>query len=1084
VPGLHETVSHFGEVVAERFATGGGEPEDLLRGPFEELTKALATASGSTGVVLAGEHHLADERVRPDYAVFVRGALTGFVEIKAPGKGVDPSRFRGHDRRQWDRLACLPNVLYTDGQSFALFRDGERVGQAVHLVGPVESAGRHLSVTDNALEDLFARFLNWAPVAPRRPRELARATARLCRLLRSEVEELLVSETGLRDLATDWRRLLYPDATDAEFADGYAQTVTFALLLARVEGISLADRDLREVSDDLGANHTLMARALAVLTDPGILPKLAVSVRTLQRVLSIVDWEKLSESDPAAWLYFYEEFLDGYDPALRRATGSYYTPVEAVDPMVRMVEDLLRSRLDRPDGFASSDVTVVDPAVGTGTFLFRIVERIARWVEAEEGLGAVGPRLRAAATRLVGFEMQAGPYSVAELRLSTEFQTRGASLGADELRLYLTDTLSNPFVEDEQLAATYRPIALSRQRANRVKREDPVLVVIGNPPYRERSHGRGGWIEAGSAGGSEGPPIEAFLPPPEWNLGRYSRHLYNPYVYFWRWATWKVFENHPADKGIVAFVTVAGFLSGPGFAAMRAYLRETADSVWVIDCSPEGHQPDVSTRLFAGVQQPLCITVVLRDRTTGADEPAAVHFTSIGGTRTQKFSQLAALDLEGSDWIDCPDDWRAPFLPGGSEGWNAYPALEELLGWSGTGTMIGRTWPVAPTREVLQTRWNRLVAAPLKEKPALLAEHKRDRTIHTQLSDNLPGRPAATTIAAETGTTPAPVRYGYRSFDLAWILPDKRLINRPNPGLWQVRMAPGQVFLTGLGDRAPESGPAVTFTAHVPDVHHFHGRGGRAWPLFLDASGSQPNIAPGLLAYLGELYERDVGGPDLFAYLAAVVAHPGYLARYRDELSSPGLRIPLTTSSELFFRAVEVGRRVVWLHTFGQRFVDAAAVRPAGPPRAPAPQRPRVVDTIPDTESRMPDTIEFDVATSSLHVGEGRIAPVAEAVWEYDVSGYRVLRRWFGRRKREPEGRRSSPLDDVVARSWDPAWTTELLDVINVLTLLVEREPEQALLLEEIAASTVVTVADLRASGVLPQQVRVLPERPVRQSQL
>ena len=1077
-------MSRFGEVVAERFATGGGEPEDLLRGPFEDLVDSLAAAGGNPGVVLAGEHHLADERVRPDYAVFVHGALTGFVEIKAPGKGVDPSRFRGHDRRQWERLSCLPNVLYTDGQSFALFRDGERVGPAVDLVGSIETAGRDLSVGDDSLETLFEQFLSWAPFEPRRPRELARATARLCRLLRSEVEELLVSEAGLRDLATDWRRLLYPDATDAEFADGYAQTVTFALLLARVEGITLAERDLREVSDELGANHTLMARALTVLTDPGILPKLAVSVRTLQRVLSVVDWQKLSGSDPAAWLYFYEEFLDGYDPALRRATGSYYTPVEAVDPMVRMVEDLLRSRLDRPEGFASADVTVVDPAVGTGTFLFRIVDRIARWVEAEEGQGAVGPRLRAAARRLIGFELQAGPYSVAELRLSTEFKARDAVLGPDELRLYLTDTLGNPFVEDEQLAATYRPIALSRQRANRIKREDPVLVVIGNPPYRERSHGRGGWIETGSPGGNEVSPLAAFLPPPEWKIGRYSRHLYNPYVYFWRWATWKVFEHHPADRGVVAFVTVAGFLSGPGFAAMRSYLRETADAVWVIDCSPEGHQPDVSTRLFAGVQQPLCITLALRDGTTSAEEAAPVRFTSISGTRTEKFAQLETLELDGSGWVDCPDEWRAPFLPAGSADWNAYPALEDLLGWSGTGTMIGRTWPVAPAPDVLSARWERLVAAPLKEKPALLFEHERDRTIHTRLSDNLPGRPPVTRLAEETGTLPEPERYGHRSFDRSWIIPDKRLINQPNPGLWQVRAAPGQVFLTGLEDRAPESGPALTFTAHIPDAHHFHGRGGRAWPMYLDASGSRPNVAPGLLVYLSELYGLDVGVPDLFAYLAAVAAHPGYVARFGDDLSSPGLRMPLTASPELFSSAVEVGRDVVWLHTFGARFVDSAAGRPHGPPRIVPPQRPRVVDTIPDTEAGMPETIDFDPSTNSLLIGEGRIAPVAEAVWEYDVSGYRILRRWFARRRREPEGRRSSPLDNLVARLWDPAWTTELLEVINVLTLLVDREPEQALLLEELATGPMITVDTLGSAGVLPHQISVLPERPVRQSQL
>ena len=136
-----EAISRFGKVVAARFAAGGGEPEDLLRGPFELLVADLAASTVVRDVVLTGEHHLADERVRPDYAVYVGGALVGFAELKAPGKGVDTARYKGHDREQWRRLACLPNVLYTDGQEFALFRDGERVGEVVRLIGDVESAG-------------------------------------------------------------------------------------------------------------------------------------------------------------------------------------------------------------------------------------------------------------------------------------------------------------------------------------------------------------------------------------------------------------------------------------------------------------------------------------------------------------------------------------------------------------------------------------------------------------------------------------------------------------------------------------------------------------------------------------------------------------------------------------------------------------------------------------------------------------------------------------------------------------------------------------------------------------------------------
>lgn len=1078
-------VAEFGRTVGDRFATGGGEPEDLLRGPFEQLMKGIAAESGVGHLDLAGEHHLAEDRIRPDYAVYVNKALLGFVELKAPGKGVDTARYKGHDRQQWQRLACLPNVLYADGQSFALFRDGERVGPIVHLEGDVTTGD--VSVSDGKLAALVDDFLRWSPVSPRNARELARTTARLCRVLRDEVREQLLNAglIGLHELAEDWRRLLYPDATDDEFADGYAQTVTFALLLARVEGIELAGRDLRDVADELGSHHTLMARALAVLTDPVVLPKLAVSVDTLQRVLAVVDWPTVSKSNPAAWLYFYEDFLDDYDAKLRRQTGSYYTPVEAVDPMVRMVEGLLRTRLGHREGFASSDVTVVDPATGTGTFLFRIVDRIAEQLAADQGPGAVGPGLRKAARRLVGFELQAGPFSVAELRLATEYKRQGAELGPDDLRLYLTDALSDPFVEDSHLAATYRPIAVSRQRANEVKRSEPVVVVIGNPPYKERSRGLGAWVERGNPEAGHPSLLADFLPPPSLGLSAHVKHLYNLYVYFWRWATWKVFENHPGDRGVIAFVTVAGFLHGPGFAQMRQHMRRWSDEIWVIDCSPEGHQPEVATRIFPGVQQPLCITIAARDGTTDPQTPAPVRFTSVAGSRAEKFEALRGLELDGAEWVKCPDEWYAPFLPLGAASWTALPALDDLLAWSGSGTMPGRTWVIGASPEVLRRRWQTLVAAPLDERRTLLAEHKTDRTIHTQLEDNLPGYATQGTLAAEQSACPEPVRYGLRTLDRGWIIPDKRVINRPNPGLWQVANAPSQCFLTALAAHSPSNGPATSFTTFVPDLHHYRGSfGGRAFPLWLDSNGTRPNVAPGLLEHLAVLCGTQVTGPDLFAYIAAVTAHPAYIDRYRGDLRTPGLRIPLTADPALFRRAVDLGSRVLWLHTYGKRYVDPALDRPAGPPRVSGPDRPLVADAIPDTEDGMPEAIEFDDATGTLHVGSGRLTGVTAAMWEYETSGYKLIRRWFARRKRDPDGKRSSPLDDVVARTWDSDWTTELIDLLNVIALLVDMEPDQHALLGEIADGPLITVDDLTAVGVLPMSERPNVEKPPRQAQL
>jgi hypothetical protein len=319
-----------------------------------------------------------------------------------------------------------------------------------------------------------------------------------------------------------------------------------------------------------------------------------------------------------------------------------------------------------------------------------------------------------------------------------------------------------------------------------------------------------------------------------------------------------------------------------------------------------------------------------------------------------------------------------------------------------------------------------------------------------------------------------------RSFDREWIVPDKRVVNRPNPGLWHVRDAHGQVYLTAPHDRTPTGGPAATFTALIPDAHHYHGRGGRAYALWLDKAGTRPNVVPGILEYLAARYGSPVDVQDVYSYLAAIVAQPGYVSRFGDDLRTPGLRVPLTADRDLFTEAAEIGRRVIWLHTFGERLADDKAGRPGGAPRVPGARRPRVIATIPDSEAEMPANIEYDSTGSTLIVGAGRITPVEPAVWGYEVSGLRVVKHWLERRKREPEGRRSSPLDDIVSTFWEADWTTELLDLLNVLTLLVDLEPAQDLLLDRIISRPLVSVSDLIAAGVLPVITRGETEKPPR----
>src|SRR5580704_4956524 len=169
--------------------------------------------------------------------------------------------------------------------------------------------------------------------------------------------------------------------------------------------------------------------------------------------------------------------------------------------MVNLVAEALRGRLfERSAGFAAPDVIVADPAVGTGTFLLGVLRRIAVTVAEDQGAGAVRGAIEAAAKRIIGFEIQFGPFAVAQLRLIAELQALMKAPPLPELRLFITDTLGNPYIEEETLGQIYEPVAKSRRDANKVKKEQRITVVIGNPPYKEKAEGRGGWVESGSGG--------------------------------------------------------------------------------------------------------------------------------------------------------------------------------------------------------------------------------------------------------------------------------------------------------------------------------------------------------------------------------------------------------------------------------------------------------------------------------------------------------------------------------------------------------------------------------------------------------
>jgi hypothetical protein len=1030
------------------------------------MISAIANSLGIS-ITTIGETRLPDLSIRPDYAIDVAGARVGYVELKKPGHGI-PERWPNpsqHDRDQWDKFRLLPNVLYSDGEQFARYNFGQMQGNVARLEPGLDRAGARLHAIGTDFARVMTDFLLWEPERPRSLGELVRLVANLCRLLRDDVAaELRRERSGLSSnqtfsgLATDWRQILFPNLTDMEFADQYSQTVTFALLLARVEGVSFHGRSIGEIARLLGKKHSLMGRALTVLTDQPEEDH-SVALTTMVRVLSVVDW---SEFPDDSYAMLYEDFLAEYDPILRRKSGVYYTPASLVSFMTKFVDDVLRTRLERDMGFAEKDVIVVDPAMGTGSYLAEVVDTVAATVAAEEGAGAVAAHLRELSNRLIGFENQAAPYAIAELRIHSLLKKRHRAEVPSKERRFLADTLDDPDTQLLPLGRMYEAIEQSRRGANLVKRAEPVMVVIGNPPYADKVKGTADWIEAPNRTPTS-PSLTAFR---KSGNGRLEYVLSNKYVYFWRWATWKVFDAHPKHPaGIVAFVCSASFTSGPGFAGMREYLRRTADEGWIVDLSPEGHQPPMDTRFFRGNQQPICVAVFIRRAQPNPGVPARIRRVAVTGTVEQKAVALATLMPDDQRWRDCSRRWTDPLQPAGRVEWGSMPCMTDLMPWVAPGMKPNRTWVYAPEGTTLQERWERLTRAPLPEKRVLLKE-----TETTQVDSKLSPIPGMVkhkgTISTETGSCPELRRIAHRSFDRKWVIPDTRLHHRPSPSLW-LTDSRKQVFVIEQHAHQISAGPAILFTALIPDMHYHSGRGGRVLSMYRDAAATMPNITPGLLAFLSSLLRLNVTPLNLAAYLAGVISHPGFTRKFLADLKNPGVRVPLTRNPSLWAEAVRIGQEVIWLQTYGERCVDPTAGRRRSCPKIQN-LRPMIRVAIPDTEVGMPERITYDEGIRTLHIGEGEVSPVSPEIWYYQVSGMPVLKHWFGYRRKHPAGKRETPLDRIIAATWTSDMTTELLELINVLGRCIALEPAQEDLLDIITDGPLITTAELANAGILP----------------
>ncbi|MCO4697328.1 DNA methyltransferase [Streptomyces sp. RO-S4] len=364
------------------------------------------------------------------------------------------------------------------------------------------------------------------------------------------------------------------------------------------------------------------------------------------------------------------------------------------------------------------------------------------------------------------------------------------------------------------------------------------------------------------------------------------------------------------------------------------------------------------------------------------------------------------------------------------------PLLADLMPWSVAPPRLGRGWPAAPDAASLKARWDALVKAEGPDREALF-QPTRSRTPHTAVGQ-LPGQDGGTErLARATGPCPEPVRVLHGPFDEQWLIPDQRLIDAPRPELWRVADA-RQVFAVETAaprtsDPGTPGGPPLLVTSLLPSL-----RTGRIRPLYRRPGAAEPNLAPGLTEHLAGRLGLGVSPVDVLAW-ATAVARP----------APNGLAVPLTADPDTWRRGVSLGRRLLWLmRRDGER------------PKLPGGRRPYVRAPLP----ARPSALAYDGDEEALLLGEGRISPVPREAWDFEAGGVRVLEEWFAARTLPAE---PGTLAAIRPADWPQGWTSELLELVTVLTLLAELRP----LREELTGGPVpspVTPADLRTAGVLP----------------
>ncbi len=992
--------------------------------------KALLESLGD-GIVATNEPRRI-ECGAPDFVVTRGSTTTGYVEVKDVGKSLDEAERSEQLQRYRDSLT---NLVLTDYLEFRWYVGGERRLMARLGTPTKDGKIKRDKAGIEAVTWLLDDFLLHQAEPVGAPKELAQRMARLAHMIRDLIIAAFEKEPESSSLHTQFVAFgdnLIPDLSPRQFADMYAQTIAYGLFAARCNQPAGQGLTRQNAAYLLPKTNPFLRKLFNHIAGPDLDDRIAWLVDDLAQLLAQADMEavlrdfgkRTAKEDPV--VHFYETFLAAHDPKLREMRGVYYTPEPVVSYIVRSIDHILKTHFDKPQGLADPSVLILDPAVGTATFLYMVINESYDALVSQGQMGLwnnyVAEKLL---PRIFGFELLMAPYTMAHLKLGLLLKETGYQFEKEQrLGIYLTNTLEEAFTKPEVLAGFNEYIVEEANAAAEIKKDKPIMVVLGNPPYQgisanasvrevidSKTHKKRKeltWI---------GKLIENYKVVDGKPLSERKHWLQDDYVKFIRFGQWRIEKT---GQGVLGFITNHAYLDNPTFRGMRQSLMNTFTDIYILNLhggSRRGEEAPESIKdenVF-DIRQGVAIGLFVKE--PGKTSPAIIHYADLWGLRGNwpnpqqgtKYYTLVESDIASMDWLELqPSSPSYFYVPRNEE---LRPEYEQ--GWKITDVMREYNVGFVTARDKFVIDFDKSALIARIQKFRSKKVSNQELTVCYGLKDtsswNL--QEARKALQAEANWETSFAKCLYRPFDIRNIYYSRLMLERPVYQIHRHMLARKNIGLLWTRPMSPNYQFSVSLACLPVDQCAIGNKSAGAGisyigPLYLYPTDQEitsglyqpeerrPNLNPDFIKAFSEklglklisdrkgALEETFGPEDIFNYAYAVFHSPTYRSRYAEFLKIDFPTLPLTSNKELFQALVAKGADLVSLHLMESHKLN------------------NLITKYPVVGPNQVETVRYGEANQRVYINKSQyFEGVSREIWDFHIGGYQVCHKWLKDRK-------------------------------------------------------------------------------------